>query len=146
MTYIATPEELLDAMKELLDDEKQAMGIKFVGYGDETQLIPGFPAAIISAGSVARDLATTHQFGVILNAVVWVYHAVLTENHATRTKNDMLMATAVRELFHADLTLGGKVIAGWFDSEMPGQINRSIGDAVVTTRMSFKATTRKVFV
>lgn len=143
--YIATPEELLDQMKVMLDAEKVNIGLKFVGYGDEAQLIPAFPAAVISAGPAQRTVATTHQFGLILNAVVWVYHALLTQNHQERTKADLLMATAIRELYHFDLTLGGLVIAGYFDSELPGQVNRAIGDSVITTRMSYIATTRKVF-
>jgi hypothetical protein len=116
-----------------------------VGYGDEAQLVMGYPAAIVSSGALQRELATTAQFGIFLNVIVWVYHALLTQDHATRTKNDLLMATAIREIFHADLTLGGKVIAGFFDSELPGQINRNAGDSVIATRMSYIATTRKVF-
>jgi hypothetical protein len=144
-TLISTPEELLDEMKFMLDDVKQDIGLKFVGYGDETQIISGYPAAVISSGNVDRTIATTHQFGLILNSVVWVYHALLTESHAIRTKNDLLLATEIRELFHDDLTLGGKVIAGYFDSEIPGQLNYPRGDAVIATRMSYLATSRKVF-
>jgi hypothetical protein len=143
--YIATPEELLDIMKEKLDDNKSLVGLRFVGYGDEAQLIGGFPAAVVSSGPLQRDIATTHQFGILLNAVVWVFHALLSQKHETRTRNDLIMATKIRELFHEDLTLGGKIIAGFFDSETPGQINRTVGDAVIATRMAYVATTRKVF-
>lgn len=145
MAYITTPEEMLDTLKATLDANRVAIGLNFIGYGDEAQLVAGYPAAIVSSGAVQREIATTSQFGIFLNAIVWVYHALLTEDHATRTKNDLLMATAIRELFHADLTLGGKVIVGFFDSELPGQINRAAGDSVIATRMSYIATTRKVF-
>jgi len=66
-----------------------------------------------------------------------VYHARLTDSHKVRTKNDLLLVTAIRTLLHSDFRLGGNIIFGYVDSENPGVLASPKNDAVVGSRMTW---------
>lgn len=135
----ATPEEVLDHLYNLLVANKTSLGLGFVGYAEE-RLIPKYPAVQVAAEPLIRELHGTHQFKVTFNMSLWVYHAKLTDSHRVRTRNDLLTVTAIRNLLHANLTLGGNIIFGYVDSENPGVLASPKNDPVVGTRMTWTGT------
>ena len=132
----STPEQVLDYLYNLLVANKVALGLGFVGYAEE-KLITKYPAVQVSAEPLIRELHATHQFRVNFNMSLWVYHAKLTDSHKVRTKNDLLTVTAIRNLLHSNLTLGGNIIFGFVDSENPGVLASPKNDPVVGTRMTW---------
>lgn len=130
------PEEVLDFIYALLDTNKVSLGVKFIGYGDET-LIPEYPAVILTSDPVQRDIHATRQFMVTFNCSLWVYHARLDENHKTRTRNDLLLATSIRELLHDNKNLGGNIIFGYVNGETPGVLTRP-NELIIGTRITWE--------
>jgi hypothetical protein len=144
--YVA-PEEVLDHVYNLMVTNKTPLGLGFVGYADE-ELLPEYPAVVVSAEPLARDIHATHQFLVRFNLSLWVYHAKLTDSHKVRSKSDLLLVTAIRNVVHSDFTLGGNIVFGHVDSENPGILvgpRGRRGDAVVGTRMTWTGQGRVPF-
>lgn len=135
MPYDA-PEEIVDHIHNLLETNKVALGLAFVGYGDE-DLIPTYPAAVVTASPLERELHATRQFQLVFRCNIWVYHAKMTEDHKTRTRNDMILASAIRGKLHEDKTFGGNLIFGYVESEDPGIITRPRREIVVATRLGW---------
>ena len=142
MAYFTEPEQLLDHIYNLLNNNKAALGIKFVGYADE-RLLPHYPAVVVSYNApVQRSLHTTGTFRLEFIAQVEVYHARMTESHRTRTKEDMQLAALIRNKLHEDYKLGGGVIFGHVLSERPGTIADAKGQANVATLLIWSGESR----
>jgi hypothetical protein len=149
---IHRPEEALDLISDLLRLNAGSLGINYVGYGDE-ELIPSYPAVVITPGVVDRKLHATHTFQVILLVSMWVYHARLTASRKIRTKEDLLLATGIVELLHTppnshlgfDTSNNRNIIYGFVESEDPGTIMTRKNNAVIATRLSWMGTTQRRF-
>jgi hypothetical protein len=131
-----TPEDALDFFKNLLDDNKGELGLGYVAYGDE-DMSPMYPAVKVTAGPFGREVHGTHKFLNHFVVNIWVYHAKMVSGHAARSKEDLELATSIRQLIHSDLTCSGGVIFGHVAFEEPTLINRSKGAMVVGTQMSW---------
>lgn len=129
------PEDALDYYKQLLDKHGE-LGLRYVAYGDE-DMLPGYPAAKVAAGPLQKELHGTHKWLNTFQIDIWVYHAKLSVGHATRSKEDLELASAIRGVVHSDMTCSGGVIQGWIVLEQPALITRSKGTAVVGTRMTW---------
>lgn len=133
MPYFTEPEHALDYIYNLINGDKIALGLGYVGYADE-RLLPKYPAAVVSYNvPVVRTLIATQTFQLEFTIQIEVYHARLTASHRVRTKEDMQLAAAVREKLHEDYTLGGGVIFGFVRNERPGVIADAKGHANVAT-------------
>lgn len=145
MPFFTEAEEILDHVYNLLVTNKASLGVKFVGYSDET-ILPQYPAVVVSLGvPVDRELYATRQFQLRFQLQVVIFHARITASHKTRTKEDMQIATAVRNLLHSDYQLGGGVIFGFVQSERPGIVANEKGQAVVSTVLTWSGSSRATF-
>lgn len=145
MPFFKEPEEAIDALYNLLNDNRGTLGLGYVGYEDET-LLPEYPAVVVSyTAPVDREIHATHQFRISWSITLVVYHARLTASHRIRTKEDMQLAAAVREKLHEDYTMGGGVIFGYVISERPGVQTDNRGQANVATVLTWEAESRAIF-
>jgi len=153
-TYFSDPLEVLDYVHDFLDKRKDDIGLAFCGYGEE-RLIPEYPAIIVTAGPVSREIHGTHKFRVTFILELWIYHAKLSESHRMRTRKDLQFATSVRQLLHDNMRLYAdiddpnpsdpQIAGGWITSEDPAFINRGKGEGVVATRMEWTGISEATF-
>lgn len=140
-TYFDDPIQVLDYVHDLLEEKKGEIGLAFVGYGEE-RLIPEYPAILITAGPVTREIHGTHKFNLTFLLEMWVYHAKLSESHRIRTREDLILVGAVRSLMHDHLRLrdangDAQITHGWITAEDPAFINRGKGEGVVGSRLEW---------
>ena len=144
MAYYSRPEEVLKRFREIFTARGESLGIKYIAIQDEN-LRPEYPALEISAGPLLRDIQTTHKFGVIFEMSFWIYHANFESTHASRTIEDMELATNIVRFLHQpgirtledDSDPGpnkNKIIFGYVVQETPGVIAR----AIVATRLVWR--------
>ena len=149
-TLFNTPEEVLDYLHDLITFHAEPLGIRFVGYGEE-RLIPEYPAVLVAAGTVAREIHATHTFQLTFMIELWIYHAKLSESHRIRTRQDLELVTRVREVLHDNLTCpkledeSRQVIFSFVNAEDPAFIRRPRNEAVIGTRMEWVATSQERF-
>jgi hypothetical protein len=142
MPYFTEPEEALDYIYNLLNDSKGSLGLGYVGYADET-LLPQYPAVVVSYNSpVERVLATTGTYNLHWAIQILVYHARMSRNHRTRTREDMQIAAAIRDKLHDNYKAGGGVIFGFVTSERPGIAADDKGNANIATMLLWEADSR----
>jgi hypothetical protein len=144
-----TPEELLDYLHDLLTFHAEPLGIRFVGYGEE-RLIPEYPAVLVAAGPIVREVHSTHTFQLTMIAELWIYHAKLSESHHMRTRQDLELVTRVREVLHDNLTCNDEaglkqVIFSYVNAEDPAFIRRPRNEAVVGSRITWNCVTQERF-
>jgi hypothetical protein len=140
--YFTEPEQVVDYLWGILNTNKAALGLGYVGYSDEL-LLPKYPAAVVSFNApVQRELGPTGTFTLTFALQIIVYHARLTTSHKTRTKEDMQLAAAVREKLHEDYKLGGGVIFGFVESERPGVAADAKGRANIATVLFWAGSSR----
>lgn len=137
--------QVLDHVYELLNARADELGINSVNYGDEAQIIVGFPAVVVTAAPVDRELHATQQFKIEYNIDIWIYHARLDETHRQRTRSDIELASKVRKVLHEDKTFGQNIIQGWVRQEVPGLMIQAKGDSVVGTRLAWTGEARVNF-
>jgi hypothetical protein len=67
--------------------------------------------------------------------------------HASRSLEDLKLATQVVDFVEKDGTLGGRIIQGWVATEVPGasQINSRKSDVVVSTRLAWEGISERRF-
>lgn len=139
------PLQVFDHVYNLLENNKANLGIKYVAQLDE-KLLPEYPAMLVTMGrQVERTPHATRQFLVEFNLDIWIFHALLTASKATRSREDMQLATTVRKLLHRHMTLDGHIVFGYVNGEYPGEVARVVGqkvNTVVTTRLTWTGENR----
>lgn len=133
---ISRPEELIEVLTDLIE-----LGIpefKFISKYDE-DLIPDYPCCQIQPADLSRNFHGTHTLEIFLRAYIFVMHDKLSQSKRVRTEEDLILATKVVQLLDTDITLGGKVIDGIVESEVPTALppRTTKGDIVVSTRISW---------
>lgn len=132
---------------DMLDTNKAVLGLAYIARHDE-ELIPEYPAVLLQMDSVERRHHATGLFYIEFNLDLWVFHAQLSVNQATRSLKDIQLATAIRKLLHSDRQLGGHIIFGYVNGEFPGVTARVISGSVatiVTTRLTWTGENRVPF-
>lgn len=144
--YYTRPEEMVDHFFKDLENNKGPLGIGYVGTYDE-KLIPAYPAVVVSAGALQKELHGTATFAVTLRTFFYIMHAQMTLEHRLRNQEDLELATRISEFIERDMTLGQKIIQGWIESEVPGALSprSEKGDIVVGTRMQHVALVERRF-
>jgi hypothetical protein len=144
--YVSRPEEIVDHFYQDFIANAEPMGIAYVGTYDE-KLIPSYPAVVISAGPVEKELHGTSTYAIRLRTFFYVMHATLSLDHRIRNQEDLELATRVVDFIERDMTLGGKVVHGWVESEAPGVMSprSEKGSAVVGTRLHYSALSERRF-
>lgn len=153
-TYFGDPLEVLDYVHDYIEGKAEQIGLKFVGYGEE-RLIPEYPAIMITAGPVTREIHGTHTFQLTFLLEMWVYHARISDSHRIRTRDDLRLVTAVRDIMHANLRLyrdideatpvDPQIVFGHISAEDPAFINRGKGEGVVGSRIEWTGTSQSRF-
>jgi hypothetical protein len=133
------PEDVVEFFADFI--KKSNLPFEYVAKYNEN-LLPQYPAIQIMSGGFQKELHATHTFLLTLRADIYVMHAKLTESRATRSLNDLKLATQTVELIEKDLTLGGRCIAGWVETERPGAIppRTAKGEAVISTLLMWRGT------
>lgn len=136
---ITRPEHLVEYLAEFLG--KSNLPFQFVAKYAEN-LLPQYPAVQIMAGSFQKEFHGLHTWALTIRADIYVMHAKLTESRATRSLNDLKLATQTVALLEKDMKLGGRIIAGWVESERPGAIppRTAKGEAVISTLLMYRVT------
>jgi hypothetical protein len=146
--YFTEPEQVIEYLVNLLETNQETVGLKFVGWGQE-RLIPEYPAALVVPGQVQRNWHSTHKWELIFLSEIWIYHAKLSDSHHTRTRDDLRLAMAVKNVVHEDLRLsngaGPQCVMAWINAEDPAFIRRPPNDAVVGTRMEHTVLSQETF-
>jgi hypothetical protein len=136
-----------DFLYDLINDNKATLGLRYIAQHDET-LIPEYPALLLQTDRTETVQHATGQFLKQFNVDLWIFHAELSVNRATRSRKDIELATAVRHLIHANYTLDGHIIFGFIGGEFPGISARILGAAltsVLTTRLTWMGENRVPF-
>lgn len=146
VTSFIRPEEFVDHFYEDLSEEAETLGLAYVGSYDEA-LIPAYPAIVVSAGPVEKELHATHTFLYTNRTLFYVMHALLTVDHRIRNQQDLELATALSSFIERDKTLGERIVFGYIESEVPGVLTPGAnkGSAVVGTRLHYRATSEGRF-
>ena len=154
MAYFERPEEVLVRLRDLFETNKVFLGIKYIATQEE-RLIPEYPCVQIASEPLIREVHGTYTFQNTFVFVLWVYHANLEVGHATRTIEDMQLATNVVNFLHrpdvrylrdnargqGDFAEGeDRVIPSYVSLETPGMVRPQEGPAVITTRLLWLAT------
>lgn len=142
------PIQPFDYLCDKIDDAKSELGLRYVARFDEN-LLPQYPAVLLNMENpLNRELHATRQFLVNFNIDLWIFHAEMTVGKAVRSREDVLLATEIRKLLHADFTLGGHIVFGHVAMEAPGRVARVVGSKVTTvvaTRLLWTGTNRVPF-
>lgn len=144
MALITRPEEAVEMLNDLIELNAGSIGIEFVGKYDES-LIPRYPAVIVSAGAVTKEVHASHTFNVTLRCILWVYHAKITLTHAQRSKEDLELATNLSALVESDKKFAERVIFSFIESEAPGLVapRAGKGEPIVGTRLAWECLTQQ---
>lgn len=137
------PEEVLSYITDLLEVNKDSLGLKFIGYGKD-RLIPYYPAVDVTVGNLRREIKSTQYFKVTFSVNLWVYHADLSVGHGVRTEKDLKLVTDITTLLHKDFTAADKLIFSFVDGEDPGVSDKG-NTGIITTRMSWTGESRVLF-
>lgn len=143
-TLIYRPEQAVELVANVIEDNAERLGIGYVGRYDE-RLLPHYPAVVVSADQMDKEVHATHTFAIMLRCSIWVYHAKLTITHKQRSKEDLELATALVALLEDDKTFNDKVVFAFCSAETPGiiQPRSGRGEPVVGTRLSWQAATQQ---
>lgn len=144
MAYFTAIEEVLGYIETLLSNDSTLSEFKHVGMADD-ELLLEYPALIIAGEPVITEIHATHQFQNNFRVALFIYHAQMTEDRTVRTKNDLILASKVRDVLHSDPKLGGGVVFGFVDAVIPGTIRRPGNVFAIGTRMSWQAKALEAF-
>lgn len=146
MTYSHSIPEITQRIVDLLNEQKDVLGIKRVYYGDQDK-IEAYPSVGVESFPKARSLAAQgaglHKFQIDLSCGIYIYHGMLQASYTTKKETDEF-AELVEDMIHSDFTLGGLVIFGFVTRVEPGVALKS--DVMVkTTRLTWEGQSRQVF-
>lgn len=144
--------QAMDMVVERLTRKSGLLGIEFVGAYDEKR-IPKYPAVVVVPGDKEKVLHAEQTFNVLLMLQLYVYHANLTQNKRERSREDLLLVSAIEEELEADYgwqvdpldTDTKRIIFGYISSVEPGNIqprgNKS--SMIIGTRMVWRGLSQR---
>lgn len=137
ITKILRPEDVVECIAALLADS--TIPLEYVAKYDEP-LLPRYPAALVMTAPFTKAIHATHTWRLTLRAEIYVMHAEMTKDRATRNYEDLQLATQIVNYLEADMTLGRRLINSFIESETPGAMPARItkGAAVVSTRLGWQ--------
>lgn len=138
------PEHVVEFLAQYIEESQ--LGFKTINKYDEFNR-QEYPAIQILAGLFTKELHATHTWAIGLKAEIYVMHAKMSEDRASRNLNDLILASETVEYLESDMTLGGRIIQGWVESEIPGVMppRGSRSDAVVSTRLAWSGISQERF-
>jgi hypothetical protein len=144
LSEIFRPEHIVEYLAEYIQDS--VLPFEWVSKYDEN-LIPGYPAVQVQPGPYEKDIHGTHTFLIGMRVFIYVMHAKLTQDKRSRSLDDLMLATELVDLLESDMTLGGRVIHGYVENEVPTALppRNTRGDIVVSTRLSWHGIVERRF-
>lgn len=140
MVHIDSLATFAQNVKDLIDANALALGIKAVYYGDQNK-IPVVPAVCVEPTMKSRQLAGAPRMAENrLEVYVLIYHARLQDVQVTRKECDEF-AEDVERVLHADAQLSGTVIHSMVEALESGYAKRS-GTEFRSSRLTFAALTK----
>lgn len=142
-------DQVLDWFKDSLKGEL-VLGLAYVDYGDVDDLIPDYPAVILTNAPRTRVIHSTHQFQVSFLIDLWVLHANLDVGYSQRKKEDIQLCNKIQDFIDDNMNLPtnenleGNIVAGWIESESPGVLNRR-GNPIIATRLRWTGISMQPF-
>jgi hypothetical protein len=129
-------EELVEYITDLIENSE--LPFAYIAKYNE-RLIPQYPAVQIQPGVLTEEPHATHTRLVGLHAFLYVMHAKMTIGTQSRTLEDLLLVTQLKDLLEQDVTFGGRIIHGFIDEETPAVFppRAPKSDIIVGTRMSW---------
>lgn len=144
--------EAMDMLTERLTQKSGELGIAFVGSYDEKR-VPTYPAVVIVPGDKEKVLHGENTFNVLLVAQLYVYHANLTLSKRERSREDLLLVSAIETELEKDYgwqsdpldTDTKRIIFGYIASVEPGNIQprASKSNIVIGTRMVWRGLSQR---
>lgn len=114
------------AIKDLIETNKESLGIDQVYYGDQLN-IPNAKCVAVRVGRKTRDRAgVAGPGGRMMNnmpVIINVYNSTVTDEASGRLVVDQL-AEAIEDLLHQDITLGGITLDGYVSEFDPDPVFR----------------------
>lgn len=101
-------DEITQALKDLLEDNKLQLGLEHIEYGDP-QLIPKYPSATVSTATKRRDIQNTGHFLVTYEDDIVVQYGKVQSQEVNRQQMENHTEN-VETVLHGDYTLGGRLI------------------------------------
>jgi len=144
-TTITRPEDLVEHLATRIADSDLPFG--YVAKYDE-QLIPEYPAVQVFSAPFSKEVHGTHTFLITVRADLYIMHGDMTQNYVTRSLADMQLATRlVNFLESPDLSLDGRLIAGWVENEVPGAMppRTAKSASIVSTKLGYRGTSEARF-
>lgn len=134
---ITRPEDVVEYLAGYLNDSP--LPLEYVAKYDEP-LLPKYPAALVMSAPLNKEVHGTHTFLLTLRAEIYVMHARMEENRATRNREDLQLATQIVAYLERDMSLGRRLVASWVESETPGAMppRTAKGASVVSTRLAWQ--------
>lgn len=128
------------AIKDLLESNKDTLGLDQVYYGDQINL-PNAKCAAVRVGRKTRERAgVAGPGGRMMNympIVINVYNSTVTDEANGRLVVDQL-AEAIEDLLHQDITLGGITLDGFVSEFDPDPVFRT-GTMFRVVQLTFQA-------
>ncbi len=137
---ITRPEHAVEYLADLIN--KSNLPIEGVNRYDE-KVVKNYPAVQILSGGYAKEVHALHTFIVTVRVDIYLMHATMTEDRATRNYNDLALATQLVALLEKDLSLGQRVIGAFVEQEQPGTMPPGVlgkNESVISTRLHWRGT------
>lgn len=144
MAHTDKDEVLALAIRDLIELNKADLGIGLVLYGDHTQIPTGTAAMIMAMGKRRQLTSVAGPGGMTENMLIVnieIHRSVVSDEETNRRATDV-MATAVEELLHADVTMGGIIIHGFIVQVDRGNTQFANGSMFRTVRMTYNGKTK----
>jgi hypothetical protein len=132
---------ICQALQSKLEASMSNLGLNAVYYGDQDS-IPTTPIACVEPDMKKQIfLAAQYMFQGEVTVFILVYSSYVTSPQTNRLEADEV-ATAIEDLLHQDLQLGGLVVAGWVTEIQSGYAKKK-NSIVRCSRITWSAKTRK---
>ncbi len=137
---ITRPEHAVEYLADLI--KKSSLAIEGVNKYDE-KTVTAYPAVQILTGGYTKEVHALHTFLVTVRVDIYLMHATMTEDRATRNYNDLDLASQLVVLLEKDLSLGNRIIGAYVEQEQPGTMPPGVlgkSDSVISTRLHWRGT------
>jgi len=134
--------EIAEYLVDLISQNKTALGVDEVYYGDQQKLNAGVVVCIEPDEKITTLKGHPRVMRVEFSLQIFVYHAMLQSAIASRRANDKC-AEAIETLIHEHYILGGLVIDSVVASIQSGIVTKS-NSIVRASRMEFRATSQVI--
>lgn len=128
---------------DLLDAEKEDLGLVKIYYGDQGQ-IPEYPAACVEWLSTNRIIRETGKPEAEIRNGIIIYFGKI-QSSEINIKESQEIAQLVTVEMHRHRTLDGLVVHGFVERADPGVALNSAGEFVKATRLTWYSRTKVLF-